>query len=173
MALLIEVCFSLMVEELARWKSALSSRITDLQETVKTLLDDEYKTHKKVLKTHCNLNAILTKLSPDFENHSRENHDLIELAKANTKMSDQIVDILEIDKDELHVLFEVYSKMPRYTSGELKACKLLQNPVKISNNQDAICNALVGAVTGLTGQQFLQHPNVSCCSHCVGQIEDV
>jgi hypothetical protein len=41
-----------MVEELARWKAALSQRTTDLQEALKRVLEERGKTREFLLNTY-------------------------------------------------------------------------------------------------------------------------
>ena len=41
-----------MVEELAKWKAALSQRTTDLQESIKRLLEERCKVRETNLKTY-------------------------------------------------------------------------------------------------------------------------
>lgn len=51
--------------------------------------------------------------------------------------------------------------------------QLLRNPVCISNKQDILCKAVMGAATSVGGNQFfLQHSGLySCCSHCSGEMQ--
>lgn len=77
-----------MVEELARWKSALSNRIGDLQECTKGLLDDKRLMQIVLLKMHRYLRDISSHLSDDLK-ESQE--DLLKFKKSN------IVDLCNID----------------------------------------------------------------------------
>nr|CAD7578061.1 unnamed protein product [Timema californicum] len=47
---------SLMVEELARWKAALTQKTTDLQEALKRLLEERRVVRESLLHTHKQVN---------------------------------------------------------------------------------------------------------------------
>lgn len=47
-----KVYYSLMVEDLARWKAALCQRATELQETIKRLLEEHNIIRDTSLKTY-------------------------------------------------------------------------------------------------------------------------
>lgn len=64
----IRICFqyfSLMVEELAKWKAALCQRTTDLQEAIKRLLEEHSKVRETTLRTYryCLFPKVVVKLN--------------------------------------------------------------------------------------------------------------
>ncbi|XP_066156251.1 golgin-45 [Euwallacea fornicatus] len=156
---------SLMVEELARWKSALTKRTNDLQEIVKLLLSDGSKHHKESVTTFSNLNAALEKLS-GTKFQFRED----DFTGINLKLSKEIAKCLDVKPVQEETNKNWHSK------NEKLAVKVLKNPVSLMS-QDMICNALVGAAHSLSAsseQKFMQnsllHP---CCAHCKGDVQDI
>lgn len=159
---------SLMVEELARWKSALTKRTSDLQEVVKLLLGDSLKMHQQMSQLVHNLSLTVAQL----QGSSPINHfegDLLELSSRVVKLSEDVAKSLKlsIGKPE-------QPKSPKHTQTEKLALKVLKNPVSLTS-QDKLCSALVGAAHSLTGdQKFLQNPYLHpCCSHCKGDVHEI
>ncbi|XP_030756812.1 golgin-45 [Sitophilus oryzae] len=157
---------SLMVEELARWKSALTKRVNDLQEVTKKILSEHNKLQKQMLTTYTNLNSISEKQTGKGLNIKIG--DIIELGAVNQNLSRQIADSLQIEIQSLP------EKPPGLSVTEKLALKVLKNPVTLTS-QDVLCNALVGAAHSLTGdprfvENQLLHP---CCSHCKGEVQDI
>ncbi|EFA12552.1 golgin-45 [Tribolium castaneum] len=168
---------SLMVEELARWKSALSNRINELQEVAKKLLDERYRVQKKLMKSCVILHGVEARLceSPKARDSAKSSN-VVDLSQVICDLSQEISDLVVIDKGKSDDLYAIYSSLGQYTPAERSAMKLLQNPVTISNKQDAICNALMGTAMSLSGEQvYLKHPSsqASCCPHCTGEVKNI
>ncbi|KAJ3640904.1 hypothetical protein Zmor_001844 [Zophobas morio] len=167
---------SLMVEELARWKSALTSRINELQEIVKKLLDERYRVQNKCLKTCCLLQSTRKKLVGDeMQQCDLNSSNIVDLSTLNYSLTQDISQLVDIDNKRCDDLYESYGTLSQHTGIETTAMKLLQNPVTISNKQDAICNALMGTALSLSGEQiYLKSPGqASCCPHCTGEIKNI
>ncbi|RZC33781.1 golgin-45 [Asbolus verrucosus] len=169
---------SLMVEELARWKSALSARINELQESVRKLLDERYKIHKKSLRTCCLLQEVKSQLDIDKgeQCESLKTCNIVDLSNLNCSTSRQIGDLVHVDVDKCDKSFERYSQLPQHTASEKIGMRLLQNPVTISSKQDAVCKALMGNAMLLGGEQmYLKYPSnqATCCAHCTGEIKNI
>ncbi|XP_018580172.1 golgin-45 [Anoplophora glabripennis] len=164
---------SLMVEELAKWKSALAIRSNELQEVLKSLLDERKKIQKKNMKTFSNLKVIAEKVTSGSKNVELKYGNIIEVANVNHELTEGVLQALNLG-DEVKKP-GISSTSVQVTVAEKTAIKLLQNPVTITNKQDALCNAVMGAATSLGGRQmFLQHPSLhACCSHCKGEVLNI
>lgn len=158
---------SLMVEELARWKSALTNRTNDLQEVIKKILGEHQKLHKQMSGTFSNLNAIHEKNTSN--KFSVKTGDILELGACNLELSENITRVLgvsvSVERERSNVA----------CATERLALKILKNPVSLTSSQDILCNALVGAAHSMTGEQrFMQGPLLHpCCSHCKGEVQDI
>ncbi|XP_044262240.1 golgin-45 [Tribolium madens] len=168
---------SLMVEELARWKSALSNRINELQEVSKTLLDERYRVQKKLMKSCVILHGVESRLCESPKpRETPKTSSIVDLSHVICDLSQEISNLVTSGKEKSDDLSGIYSSLGQYTPAERNAMKLLQNPVTISNKQDAICNALMGTAMSLSGEQvYLKHPSnqASCCPHCTGEIKNI
>ncbi|KAJ8937444.1 hypothetical protein NQ314_011833 [Rhamnusium bicolor] len=164
---------SLMVEELAKWKSALTNRINDLQEVLKSLLEERRKVHSQSLKTCSYLKLVADKLTDNEKEVKLKHGSIIELANVNEELSQCALKGLKL-QDEI-TKYSIPIKLTQHTVAEKAALKLLQNPVMITTKQDALCNAVMGAATSQGGKQmFLQHPSMhACCSHCKGDVQNI
>ncbi|KAL1508894.1 hypothetical protein ABEB36_003714 [Hypothenemus hampei] len=161
---------SLMVEELARWKSALTKRTNDLQDVIKKMLSDQYKMQKQMLKTYSNLNLILEKSLN--KKQTLQFGDIAELSSVNLELSEKILSIYGINNEEKDVN---QNYVNAYSPTEQYALKVLKNPLSLTSTQDLLCNALVGAAHSLThDQKFVQNPSLHpCCTHCSGRAQDI
>lgn len=161
-----------MVEELARWKSVLTKRISELQETIKSLLEDHKVVYNHSIKTHSSLNNIHDSL----QNSNQKNAPLgniIDITKHNFVLSKEIKTLLNIQDNSRTETSDVTVKQ---TPAERLAHQLLSNPVSLPNKPDAVCNAVMGAAMSLSsGQLYLQHPTLhaTCCAHCKGEVQEV
>jgi len=148
------------VEELARWKSSLSNRIGDLQETLKVLLEERIKTRNYSLNAY---------------------HNLIRL-NDNSKLvkSVNIIDLALINQELTENLLDLYGKISELnvnavmvnTPGENLALKLLKSPVGLGAKPDKISDALVGAAIALSSGMAGSGTS-RCCKHCKGEILDL
>ncbi|CAH1119254.1 unnamed protein product [Phaedon cochleariae] len=164
---------SLMVEELAKWKSALSNRINAMQEVMKILLEERKRVHNQSYET---LN-VLKNISENVSGKANEKQcllkhgNILDVANVNFELTNSIKDSLHINENER---LKTDDKL-QPTLAEKTAHKLLQNPVSVSNKQDDLCNAVMGAANSFGGKQlFLQYPSISsCCAHCKGEIQNI
>ncbi|XP_065170398.1 golgin-45 isoform X1 [Atheta coriaria] len=162
---------SLMVEELARWKSALTNRISELQENMKVLIDERTKVRNYSLQTYNLLHQINAQ---QFETKPAtiRTANIIDLSMNNLKLAQDLSQVLIKDVKENDDLLKLSTNTP----GENMAVKILKNPVKLFSKPDEVCNALVGAAMSITsGQMYLQHPatQATCCKHCKGEIHNI
>ncbi|XP_022919698.2 golgin-45 [Onthophagus taurus] len=162
---------SLMVEELARWKSVLTQRIQHLEENLKVLIEERSKTRKFLLKTLINLKEI-------NDNHFKldgpklKTTNIIDLSIVNYRFSENIGQFV-MGGDFNLKRKEFLSDLPSNTMGELKSIQLLKNPVSLNSKPDAICNAVMGAAFSMgSGQKYLNN-QVKCCAHCKGDVQDI
>lgn len=162
---------SLMVEELARWKSALTQRLHDYQEISKHLLEDFNRINRQNLQVYNNLSKIAQHLSLDCQK-SQSNTNNLFLAKANMEISDKLCNHFNLPTEN-----NIIEEKICHTIAEKTLIKLSQNPVKISGQQEAVCNAVLGAATTISGQMYLQQPTLyghgMCCAHCKGEIQNI
>jgi len=169
---------SLMVEELARWKSALSNRLNELQDNIKNLVEERTKVRNNSLKIHNYLMCISKNLNlPENSSMHLKSTNIIELSAANCALSESLARNLVKDSNNKYLSYDGnLTNLPKHTTAESDALQILKNPVTLVNKADVLCNALVGAAMSLGGgQMFLQHPSIhaTCCAHCKGEIEDI
>ncbi|VEN44098.1 unnamed protein product [Callosobruchus maculatus] len=162
---------SVMVEELAKWKSALTNRINELQEVLKVLLDERSKVNSNCVRTYVNLKAVSKQLAADkCDNATLKYGNVLEIANLSRDLSCIILDALEISVEDCQTIVDKI--MP--TVAERKAEKLLQNPVTVTNKQDILCSAVMGAATSLERDQLNQDICIhNCCAHCKGDIQNI
>ncbi|CAH0559728.1 unnamed protein product [Brassicogethes aeneus] len=166
---------SLMVEELAHWKSALTSRINELQNTIKALMEENSYTKKHSLQTYCNLKMLIDNVSDNNDTMQLKSATCVELAHTNLILADKLEKHFKVPNKnaKLSELYNGCGKIENSTFTEKNAQKLLQNPVKITN-KDAICNALVGAAYGEHNMHSQNHQfHTVCCGHCKGEIQNI
>ncbi|KAJ8971709.1 hypothetical protein NQ317_006011 [Molorchus minor] len=180
---------SLMVEELAKWKSALTNRVNDLQEVIKNLLEDLKNIQYKSLKTYNNLKLVTEKLTTQ-KGVQLKYGNVVEIANLNQELSEVMMKALNLQEIETSKT-DLSNGHLQQTVGQKKCRKdilfkmfkvsismtdLLQNPVTITNKQDALCNAVMGAAAVSLGgkHMYLQHPLLhGCCPHCKGDIQNI
>ncbi|KAK5649290.1 hypothetical protein RI129_000319 [Pyrocoelia pectoralis] len=158
---------SLMVEELAHWKTALSDKVNELQENLRNLLYERNRVRKDLLKSSRCLIA-----ATDGNNFNLKSTNIIDLAEMNSKLSENMLNNRNDNKKET-IIDE--TNLEKHTAGEKDALKNLQNPITKVNKPDLLCNALVGAAMSVGGgQMYLQHPTIcTTCFNCKGEVEDV
>lgn len=111
-----------MVEELARWKSALTKRLNDLQENIKQLLEERSKLRQHSLKTYRNLKRINQKITEKKCVGLKYTNNL-EVALANCKLTEGIVELLFSEAtvdDEV----ENFADLPFLTLGESRCAQV-------------------------------------------------
>lgn len=86
-----------MVEELAKWKSALTNRIHDLQEIVRNLLRDFRRVHKNAIKTSKNLKGISNQIGVDLKKMNPKHGNTVEVTTLNEKISNELINHLKIE----------------------------------------------------------------------------
>lgn len=162
-----------MVEELARWKSALSNRITELRDIVKKLLDERSKVREMSLKTYHSVSLVHEHTKHTTDPVPLKTSNIVDLSIANQKLSELLEKTIlkDLPDPRKHKSTE---GMP-HTPAEAHAFHILKNPVIVSDRPD-ICNAVMGAAIAIGGgQMFLQHPesHATCCAHCRGEVKDI
>ncbi|XP_046741068.1 golgin-45 isoform X1 [Diprion similis] len=174
---------SLMVEELARWKAALCQRTTDLQETIKRLLEERSKVRDTTLRTY----RTLSLLRENFDSVGTVSNQRHELPSTNivdlSQGSCQLAEILKVQLlgglDKIHRRREInIVGLEMKTLAEKHAEQLLMNPnLLLSGRQDAACSAVMGAAVAVGGQLFLPSqtscPTIACCPHCSGETKQI
>lgn len=176
---------SLMVEELARWKAALSQKAIDLQDNVQKLLEERCKIRMSLLDCHKKLSVLrenfdmVSAMSGARSNIRRDlpSSNIIDLTNANQKLCDVItVQLLGSAIDKITKSTQDYQDLDQYTCTEKIALQLLQQPITalLAGGPDAACNAVMGAAMALGGSQlFPQTPRFACCAHCSGEVKQL
>ncbi|XP_014470513.1 PREDICTED: golgin-45 [Dinoponera quadriceps] len=173
---------SLMVEDLARWKAALCQRTTELQESMKRLLEEHNIIRDTSLKTYRMLTILREKFDP-IGTTSGKKH---ELASTNivdlTQGCCQLAEILKVSllsgvpDSELRREINI-TGLDMKTLAEHNAEKLLMNQkLPMSGREDVACSAVMGAAVAVGGQMFLPRcdiKNMTCCPHCSGEIKQI
>lgn len=85
-----------MVEELAKWKSALSNRLHELQETTKTLLGERRKVHNLLLKTFNALKAVSDEVSKNDKQPILKCGNFVDVAGVNSELAESLKKHLKI-----------------------------------------------------------------------------
>lgn len=91
---------SLMVEELARWKSALTQRVQEFQENTKCLLEERNKVYNTLLKTQHRMLDILEHLGSEMP---AETNEILSLSESNLTMIESIAKILNVNCKEKEI----------------------------------------------------------------------
>ncbi|XP_018315508.1 golgin-45 isoform X1 [Mycetomoellerius zeteki] len=171
---------SLMVEDLARWKAALCQRTTELQETIKRLLEEHITIRDTLFKTY----RMLTILREKFDSigtTSGKKHELISTNIVDlTQGCCQLVEILRVSllsgipDSELQKELNI-TGLDMKTLAENNAEKLLNKKLPMTE-RDVACTAVMGAAVAVGGQMFLPRCNASnmtYCPHCSGEIKQI
>lgn len=89
-----------MVEELAKWKSALSHRISDFQEVTKNLLTDFRRLHNISLKTYNNLTGVLKQIVPNSDRTKEDlkQDNVVDVTVLNDQLCEELRGHLKVDK---------------------------------------------------------------------------
>lgn len=163
-----------MVEELARWKSALTNRISELRDILKRLLDERSKVREMSLKSYHSLSLVYEhSLKPPHDPVVIKTTNIVDLSMANQKIAESFEKniLKDLPDPRKHRIVEGVS----HTPAESSALFILKNPVVVADKPD-ICNAVMGAAVAVGGgQMFLQHPekHATCCAHCKGEIKNI
>ncbi|XP_071856299.1 golgin-45 isoform X2 [Bombus fervidus] len=173
---------SLMVEELAKWKAALCQRTTDLQEVIKRLLEDRNLIRDISLKTY----RILSILRENFDHvgtvsckrrHMLPSTNIIDLAQGCCQLAEILKVQLLCGVENITLQREInITGLDMKTLAEKTAEQLLMSPkLLMSGRQDVACSAVMGAAVAIGGQIFLPQSdsNITCCSHCSGEIKQI
>ncbi|XP_043665339.1 golgin-45 isoform X2 [Vespula pensylvanica] len=172
---------SLMVEELARWKAALRQRTTDLQESIKRLLEERKNIRDASLKTYRTLSILLESFDPvraaSYKRHALPSTNVIDLAQGCCQLAEILkVQLLSgmlntISNKDINI-----TGLEMQTLAEKNAEQLLMSPnLLMSGRQDAACSAVMGAAFAIGGQIFIprEPSNISCCPNCSGEINQI
>ncbi|XP_034940382.1 golgin-45 isoform X2 [Chelonus insularis] len=173
---------SLMVEELAKWKAALSQRTTDLQESIKRLLEERTKVRDTSLKTYKTLSILRENFDPvgtlTYKKHELPSTNIIDLADGCCQLAEILKIQLLSGMTHMPKQKEIVAGLEMKTVGEKNAEQLLMNPnVMMSGRQDAACSAVMGAAFALSGKMCLPslmtESTIACCPHCSGEVKQV
>lgn len=164
---------SLMVEELARWKAALSQKATDLQEALKRVLEERGKARESLLNTYRNLSV----LRENFDHTYSMSHkpdlastNILDLAAGTMRLSESLQHTL-LGGSNMHARSEPdFTGLSMSTYAEKTAESLLANPMPLLLS-DAACSAVMGAAVAVGGQMLLRPTIPVCCGHCSGEIK--
>lgn len=173
---------SLMVEDLARWKAALCQRTTELQETIKRLLEEHNTIRDTSLKTYRMLTILREKFdtigTTSGKKHELASTNIIDLAQGCCQLSEILrFSLLSgIPDSKLQKELSI-TGLDMKTLAENNAEKLLMNQkLPMTGREDVACTAVMGAAVAVGGQMFLPRcdaNNMTCCSHCSGEIKQI
>lgn len=174
---------SLMVEELAKWKAALCQKASELQETMKKLIEERKKVRESLISSHSDLTILSNKFDLTALRGGRRISDLkssnvLDLSSMNQVLSSNLrIQLLgdETSEEQLRrstssISNHTYSRLEEFTPAERQAEQQLLHPLAIFGQPDAACNAVVGAAVAL-GTTKLSAPAPACCAHCSGQVK--
>ncbi|KAK0174135.1 hypothetical protein PV328_007244 [Microctonus aethiopoides] len=174
---------SLMVEELAKWKAALSQRTTDLQEAIKRLLEEHSKVRDASLRTYKTLVVLRENFDPigtlTFKNNKLQSTNIVDLSEGCCQVAEILKVQLLSGMENISRQKEINTTgLEMKTIGEKNAEQLLMNPnVMMSGRQDAACSAVMGAAFAVSGKtcvpSFITDTGMSCCPHCSGEVKQL
>lgn len=174
---------SLMVEELARWKAALSQRTTDLQESMKRLLEERSRVRETSLRTYKTLSVLRENFDPvgalSLRRHELPTTNIIDLTEGCCQVGEILRVQLLSGMDQMVRQKEInITGLEMKTIGEKHAEQLLMSPnVMMNGRQDAACNAVMGKALAVSGKICLPgvntEINMTCCHHCSGDVKQV
>ncbi|XP_021918384.1 golgin-45 isoform X3 [Zootermopsis nevadensis] len=164
---------SLMVEELARWKAALSQRATDLQEALKRVLEERGKAREFLLNTYRNLSVLRENFDHTYSITRRPDvasTNILDLAAGITRLSDTLRHILLGSSSRQTRAEPDFTGLDMSTCAEKTAESLLANPMPLLLS-DAACSAVMGAAVAVSGHMLVRPSIPACCGHCSGEIK--
>ncbi|XP_008546794.1 golgin-45 [Microplitis demolitor] len=174
---------SLMVEELARWKAGLCQRTTDLQESIKRLLEERIRVRETLMKTYKTLSVLRENFDPigtlTYRRHELPSSNILDLADGCCQVAEILNVQLLSGMDPVRKIKQADTTgLEMKTVAEKHAEQLLMNPNLImSGRQDAACSAVMGAAFALSGKMCLPSlmidGSMACCPHCSGEIKQV
>ncbi|XP_011503145.1 PREDICTED: golgin-45 [Ceratosolen solmsi marchali] len=174
---------SLMVEELAKWKAALCQRSTDLQETLKRLLEERSKVRDNSLKTYRILSILRENFDPvgAARQHKLPSTNIVDLSEGCCQLTELLKVHLLNGMGKINLNKEInITGLKMKTLAEQNAEQLLLIPnLLLPGRQDAACSAVMGAAVALSGRMFLSsglsttNENIAHCAHCSGDIKQV
>ncbi|XP_066599249.1 golgin-45 isoform X3 [Prorops nasuta] len=172
---------SLMVEELAKWKAALSQRTTDLKEAIKRLLEERQQIRDTQLKTYRTLSILRENFVPAgivcSKKHELPTTNVIDLAQGCCQVAEILKVQLLSGMSNIDLQKDInVTRSEMRTIAENAAEQLLISPnLLMSGRQDAACSAVMGAAVAIGGQMFLprNNYNLTCCPHCSGEIKQI
>lgn len=122
-----------MVEELARWKSALSNRINELQETMKLLLEERKKVRINSAHSISYLTQVYDQLNSFESELSMKSSDILSLTDFILVKSQAIANILLKKDDKISIKAADILDLLSCTKGENFAQKVSYPQVTILN----------------------------------------
>lgn len=113
-----------MVEELARWKFALSIRINDLQESIKNLLEERNKVRSNNLNTFSNLMELNEKHGGIDNIPIVKTSHILELSNLNNILSANLLAKLLNNQNNKECYMSL-ADLPNLTRAEAMAAKVI------------------------------------------------
>ncbi|KAL0275328.1 UNVERIFIED_CONTAM: hypothetical protein PYX00_003211 [Menopon gallinae] len=165
---------SVMVEELARWKAALTHKVNEAQEVLKKLLEERKSVRENLTNTYNNLSFLRDNFNLLNKKNPLSSGNVIDLSEENFRLSETLlIQLLGVDKGNSSN--SVLKDLPNDTPAEKAAEHTISNPhlLHLIGEPDAACSAVVGAAVALSGQLYLQSnpPRIECCPQCSGEIK--
>lgn len=115
-----------MVEELARWKSALSNKVNVIQENLRKLIEERRRIRNELLKTYTTLTSVSKSLNqtPNLEENLKSTC-ILELSTVNCSLSVHIAQniVKQPTKDQISITN--VDNLPRSTPAENEALQVI------------------------------------------------
>lgn len=96
-----------MVEELAKWKTALTRALNDLREATQILLEERRKIHTQSMKMYCYLKGIVEKTTHERTAITLKYRNIIEVTAANQEIVAKLKQKFDVIDD---VIYENYKE---------------------------------------------------------------
>lgn len=166
---------SLMVEDLAKWKAALCQKASELQETMKRILEERKNVRENLISAHNELTSLcdkfdLTALKGGRKHSGLKSCNVVDLATAIQKLCRNLR--LQLLGDVLKACnLPDFKGLETATRTERQAEQLLLHPLALLGQPDAACSAVLGAAVALGVGHLHSTPAPACCSHCSGEIK--
>ncbi|KAL1465365.1 hypothetical protein WDU94_004944 [Cyamophila willieti] len=165
---------SLMVEELAKWKAALTQKVCDYQDVTRKILAEHQLTHAATSKTFTNLailgnNFDLSVMTDPASRIQPKSSTVVDLANSSASLSESLKEqLLGSSPFPINTNVPDLARGEYLTPAEKQAYQLVNECLSLAfGKTDVACSAVMGAagaVSGLNHSLSLYHP--PCCAHC-------
>ncbi|XKL62852.1 hypothetical protein PGB90_002685 [Kerria lacca] len=160
---------SILVENLAKCKAKLCQKVSECENVLRHLLEDNDKLRQNVFKTFVNLSTLHEKFDlntiADDTRVQVVSSNLINLCFLNQHLSELLLlQLLHENINKKKIDFDILNSM---TPAEKKAEEVLAQPVIPCESSDIVCSAV------MTGAALALSSTAPHCCHCTGTVKTI